>query len=66
MQFTQMRFNPGNPATLVLKRQDGHELSLSSHDKGLVHFDQHSNTVKDYGSHTSTESLLAALAEFTA
>lgn len=71
MAYAQMRFegaaehHNGGPTCLVFKREDGHELSLSSYRKGLIHFDG-GDTVKDYGSFVTAEQFLAALLEFTA
>lgn len=40
--------NIGGPATCVVTRADGHELSLSSDRYSCVHFDQNV-VIKDYG-----------------
>lgn len=67
MEELTMRFavpdSSAGPSNVVFRREDGHELSLSSFDRSLIHWEG-SKVVKDYGSFVSADDLLSAVAEF--
>jgi hypothetical protein len=67
MKDSTMRFErvPGVPVTcLTFTRRDGHCLSLTSMDNGIVHFDEESNMVTDHGGHHGTATFLEVLNSF--
>lgn len=66
MQDSTLQFDGGQPAVLVFKRRDGHELSFSSYQRSLVEFDKRGREVKDHGSFVGTEKLLSVVGEFLA
>jgi hypothetical protein len=51
-------------ANLVVKREDGHTLSLSSMGKNLCEFDKQGECVKDHGMVAGALTLLKLLNEF--
>lgn len=66
LQPSFLRLTQGARCTCLVfvRAHDKHELSLSTYERNLVHFDEKGDVVKDYGNYTSTETLLQAVEEF--